>query len=111
MEIELKNLHINSALRSRNCSICVPLMNLHRPGYWTTLKDKVSNTLTCHPETLCANLHAESDQETLAKLAELDFVATDLERANARVATVERRNVRSLCSKTIIVVMYFGADK
>lgn len=35
-----------------------------------------------------------SDQETLAKLAELDIVAADLERANARVATVERRNVR-----------------
>ncbi|GAA6043951.1 hypothetical protein NBRC10512_004870 [Rhodotorula toruloides] len=32
------------------------------------------------------------DQETVARLAEADLVAQDLERANARVAEVERRN-------------------
>ncbi|GAA6006458.1 CCAAT displacement transcription factor COY1 [Rhodotorula paludigena] len=32
------------------------------------------------------------DQETVARLAEADLVAKDLERANARVAEVERRN-------------------
>ncbi|CCM01147.1 uncharacterized protein FIBRA_03195 [Fibroporia radiculosa] len=32
------------------------------------------------------------DQEVVAKLAELDMMAADLEQANSRVATVERRN-------------------
>lgn len=30
----------------------------------------------------------------VAKLAEMDFIVADLERANSRVAAVERRNVR-----------------
>ncbi|KAI0318257.1 CASP C terminal-domain-containing protein, partial [Amylostereum chailletii] len=33
------------------------------------------------------------DQEVYAKLAEMDMVVDDLERANTRVATVERRNI------------------
>lgn len=33
------------------------------------------------------------DQEVVAKLAEMDFIVADLERANSRVAAVERRNV------------------
>jgi len=33
-----------------------------------------------------------ADQETVARLAEADLIAEDLERANARVAEVERRN-------------------
>jgi len=32
------------------------------------------------------------DQEVVAKLAEMDMVVADLERANTRAATVERRN-------------------
>lgn len=34
------------------------------------------------------------DQEVVAKLTELDMLVSDLEQANSRVATVERRNVR-----------------
>lgn len=34
-----------------------------------------------------------TDQEVVAKLAEVDMIVADLERANSRVATVERRNV------------------
>jgi len=37
--------------------------------------------------------NALADQELVAKLAEMDFVVADLERANSRVSTVERRNV------------------
>ncbi|KAG5654395.1 hypothetical protein H0H81_003219 [Sphagnurus paluster] len=33
------------------------------------------------------------DQEVVAKLAEVDMIVADLDRANSRVATVERRNV------------------
>ena len=33
------------------------------------------------------------DQEVVAKLAEMDLIVADLERANGRVAAVERRNV------------------
>ena len=34
-----------------------------------------------------------ADQEVVTKLAELDMMVADLEHANGRVATVERRNV------------------
>lgn len=36
------------------------------------------------------------DQEVVAKLAELDMIASELEAATSRIATVERRNVRPL---------------
>jgi homeobox protein cut-like len=39
-------------------------------------------------------LTLQLDQEVVAKLAEMDFIVADLERANSRVAAVERRNVR-----------------
>jgi homeobox protein cut-like len=35
------------------------------------------------------------DQEVVAKLADMDMVVAELERANTRAATVERRNVPS----------------
>lgn len=38
-------------------------------------------------------LTMHADHEVVAKLAELDMVVADLEHANSRVATVERRNV------------------
>ena len=41
-------------------------------------------------------LNTIQDQEVVAKLAELDMMVADLEHANSRVATVERRNVRSI---------------
>ncbi|KAG8927470.1 hypothetical protein FRC01_007453 [Tulasnella sp. 417] len=36
------------------------------------------------------------DQEVVAKLAEMDMIVADLERANGRVAAVERRNVSEI---------------
>jgi hypothetical protein len=35
------------------------------------------------------------DQEVVAKLAELDLIVAELEAATTRIATVERRNVRT----------------
>ena len=43
------------------------------------------------------------DTEGVAKLAELDMLVADLERANSRIAAVERRNVSSSFP-------YFGFD-
>ena len=43
-----------------------------------------------------AQLNTIQDQEVVAKLAELDMMVADLEHANSRVATVERRNVRGI---------------
>lgn len=40
------------------------------------------------------------DQEVVAKLAEVDMIVADLDRANSRVATVERRNVGSSLPST-----------
>jgi homeobox protein cut-like len=45
-----------------------------------------------------------SDHEVVSKLAELDMVVADLEHANTRVATVERRNVRAVSSPRIYSV-------
>jgi hypothetical protein len=42
-----------------------------------------------------------------ARLAELDMVAADLTRANERVATVERRNVRAVPAREIYVLTMF----
>lgn len=36
-----------------------------------------------------------ADAEVVTKLAEMDMLLADLERANSRVAAVERRNVSS----------------
>jgi homeobox protein cut-like len=41
--------------------------------------------------------HTLPDHEVVAKLAELDMVVADLESANTRVATLERRNVGQRC--------------
>lgn len=49
----------------------------------------------CHRNRpLTVELTISVDQEVVAKLAELDMMVADLEHANSRVATVERRNVR-----------------
>jgi hypothetical protein len=42
---------------------------------------------------LISCLPCDPDQEVISKLAEVDMMVADLERANSRVATVERRNV------------------
>lgn len=48
------------------------------------------------------------DQEVVAKLAEVDMIVADLDRANSRVATVERRNVRLTgCSSNIPLISIF----
>jgi len=50
---------------------------------------RVSNEST---EARLFNQGQRLDQEVVAKLAEMDMVVADLERANTRAATVERRN-------------------
>lgn len=48
------------------------------------------------------------DSETVAKLAEVDMVAADLERANSRVATLERRNVTECdAMESLFVILTF----
>jgi hypothetical protein len=47
-------------------------------------------------ESLCPPDTVFPDQEVVSKLAEIDMIVADLERANSRVATVERRNVRTI---------------
>ena len=44
-------------------------------------------------------LIVSKDQDTVAKLAELDLIVADLERANARANNAERRNVRTFSIK------------
>lgn len=45
-----------------------------------------------HIFRLWTNLTLGADEETMARLAEADLITEDLERANSRVAEVERRN-------------------
>ena len=41
----------------------------------------------------CVLMFVRLDHEVVARLAEVDMIVADLERANGRVAAVERRNV------------------
>lgn len=45
--------------------------------------------------THCIVPHLCADEEVVAKLAELDIVMMDLERANGKIVEVERKNVSS----------------
>ncbi|KIJ49673.1 hypothetical protein M422DRAFT_246745 [Sphaerobolus stellatus SS14] len=58
------------------------------------VKNQVRDLQTSNESTQAKLLnHSErQDQEVVAKLAEMDFIVADLERANSRVAAVERRN-------------------
>jgi homeobox protein cut-like len=72
-----------------------------------TFKDQIRDLHTSNESTQAKLLDASqrqgelsltypqltSENDVAAKLAELDLVVTDLNRANERVATVERRNV------------------
>ncbi|KAF8518766.1 CASP C terminal-domain-containing protein [Gautieria morchelliformis] len=60
----------------------------------TLAKNQLRDLQTSNESTQAKLLnHSErQDQEVVAKLAEMDFIVADLERANSRVAAVERRN-------------------
>ncbi|KAH7108574.1 CASP C terminal-domain-containing protein [Auriculariales sp. MPI-PUGE-AT-0066] len=60
----------------------------------TLVKEQIRDLRTSNESTQAKLLnHSErQDQEVVAKLAEMDMVVADLERANARVVAVERRN-------------------
>ncbi|ELU42507.1 CASP protein [Rhizoctonia solani AG-1 IA] len=63
-----------------------------RLNYWTTPSARVRCVIE---RSLFSALTLRfTDQEVDAKLAEMDLISADLERANSRVAAVERRNVR-----------------
>ncbi|WOO82006.1 Protein CASP [Vanrija pseudolonga] len=59
-----------------------------------TLKDQLRDLSTSNESTQAKLMDASQrqEQDVAAKLAELDLVVADLNRANERVATVERRN-------------------
>jgi len=65
-------------------------MNPTKQSCWITPRGKVGSLESLEYLRLTA---VRTDQEVVAKLAELDMMVADLEHANSRVATVERRNV------------------
>ena len=75
-------------------------MSQIKPNYWTIPNGRVSPTVLSIPRSTANSrplFPVHVDQEVVAKLAELDMMVADLERANSRVVTVERRNVRISC--------------
>lgn len=60
----------------------------------TTVKAQLTDLRTTNDsaQTRLLDASQRQDTEVVAKLGELDLVVADLDRANARVATVERRN-------------------
>ena len=63
-----------------------------------TLSNQQLRDLRASNETHQAKLFDQTqkaDQEVFSKLAEVDMIIADLDRANKRIATVERRNVRT----------------
>lgn len=87
----------NSSLRKTNSVNFVRPMRLIKPSSSTRVKDKVKPMSTSSFEiSPLTTPFTGIVQEAGAQLAEMDMMAADLERSNARVAAVERRNVRSL---------------
>src|SRR6202035_3988645 len=73
--------------------ICECPTTLIRQSFSITVLDKVNK---CSIVLAYLSIYeCPSDQEFVSKLAEVDMIVADLERANSRVATVERRNVRT----------------
>ena len=60
----------------------------------SSLRDQLKDLHTSNESTQAklVNASQRQDQDTLAKLAEVDMVVSDLARANERVAAMERRN-------------------
>lgn len=60
----------------------------------TSLRSQLKDLYSSNESTQAKLVDASQrqDQDTLAKLAELDIVVEDLARANERVASVQRRN-------------------
>ncbi|TFY71941.1 hypothetical protein EVG20_g1056 [Dentipellis fragilis] len=56
------------------------------------VKDQLRDLRTSNDSNQAKLLDQRVDQEVFTKLVEMDLVVADLERANTRVATVERRN-------------------
>jgi hypothetical protein len=77
-------------------------MSLRKPNCSIIVRDKVITL------DLFASIFSSPylDQEVVAKLAEMDFIVADLERANSRVAAVERRNVSSSLHNLISICSY-----
>ncbi len=83
--------------------ICEHHTNRTRQNYWVTHNGKVrytpfttSQAFVYVVDFLVFVVFANAlciDEEVVTKLAELDMMVSDLERANSRVVTVERRNV------------------
>ncbi|KAJ9119903.1 hypothetical protein QFC24_005386 [Naganishia onofrii] len=71
--------------REREADLQKQMINLR--AQLTDLHSSNENT-----EARLADASHRLDQDTVAKLLELDFVVAELQRANERVATVERRN-------------------
>ena len=94
-------------------------MNLARPSCSTTQRVKVRNMASIASELswfkICLTvtlIGRYTDHEVVAKLAELDMMVADLERANSRVVTVERRNVSEgnfLSAHSSHVSIFLGA--
>lgn len=79
----------NSHLRRINFGIYVYLTKLTRPNYSTTINGKVRIKCLSDGFLSCRC----SDQESVAKVAEVDMIIADLDRANSRIVTLEHRNV------------------
>ncbi|KAJ9115137.1 hypothetical protein QFC22_005467 [Naganishia vaughanmartiniae] len=79
-------------LQQKENELAANEVNLQRQ--MTTLRAQLTDLHSSNENTEArlADASHRLDQDTVAKLLELDFVVAELQRANERVATVERRN-------------------
>lgn len=80
----------NSQRQGKVLSHLLPFLSLSLFSSENFYLDPMKTLFTDPIYLLFTNMY--SDQETIARLAEADLVTQDLERANSRVAEVERRN-------------------
>lgn len=88
--VENKTYNVKSLFPKTNCAIYVFPTKAIRRNFSTIAKSKVRfmTFVIFHWPQL-----RTIDQEVVAKLAEVDMIIADLDRANSRIAALEHRNV------------------
>ena len=89
---ENKIYNAKSHFPKTNYATYVFLTKTTRRNFLTTVKSKVRFAILI---VFTGLNFGKTDQEVVAKLAEVDMIIADLDRANSRIAALEHRNVGS----------------
>lgn len=97
LDAENKICSVNSLSPKTNCEIYVFRTKITKPNCSTTANDRVCHCI----DTELRALNFSPDQEVVSKLAEVDMIVADLDRANSRIVALEHRNVSTAAISAI----------